>query len=97
MDLQTITAKMAEKSSSRTPIGNKVKFDFGDDGIIFVDGTNKNNVSNDNNDADCTIHITFADFKALINGDLNPMMAFMGGKIRIDGDMGVAMQLQNLL
>ena len=33
----------------------------------------------------------------LFNGDFNPMMAMMGGKIKIKGDMGLAMKLQGLL
>jgi putative sterol carrier protein len=32
-----------------------------------------------------------------LNGDLNPMMAVMTGKVKISGDMSVAMKLQNLL
>ena len=36
------------------------------------------------------------DFQALISGNLNPMSAFMSGKIKVDGDMGVAMKLQSL-
>jgi putative sterol carrier protein len=33
----------------------------------------------------------------LKNGDLNPMMAVMGGKIKIGGDMELAMKAQTLL
>jgi putative sterol carrier protein len=33
----------------------------------------------------------------LKNGDLNAMMAVMSGKIKIKGDMSLAMKLQNLL
>jgi putative sterol carrier protein len=33
----------------------------------------------------------------MISGELNPMAAFMGGKMKVSGDMGVAMKLQNLL
>jgi putative sterol carrier protein len=33
----------------------------------------------------------------LLHGDLNPMMAVMTGKVKISGDMTVAMKLQNLL
>lgn len=97
MDLQELTAKMASKAGTRPAIGHKIKFDFGSDGCLYVDGTNGNQISNHDLPADCTITIALEDFKDLIKGTLNPMAAFMGGKIRIDGDMGVAMQLQNLL
>ena len=37
------------------------------------------------------------DFSAVVNGDMNPMQAFMSGKIKIQGDMGLAMKLQSLI
>ena len=33
----------------------------------------------------------------MVNGDLNPMQAFMGGKVKIDGDMSLAMNLPNVM
>ncbi|MEM8858809.1 MAG: SCP2 sterol-binding domain-containing protein [Chloroflexota bacterium] len=47
-------------------------------------------------DANATISMDSDDFKDLVNGDVNPMMAFMGGKIKIDGDMSAVMKIQNL-
>jgi putative sterol carrier protein len=38
-----------------------------------------------------------ADFLKLVGGKLNAQMAFMTGKIKIQGDMGLAMKLQQLL
>ena len=32
-----------------------------------------------------------------MKGDLNPMTAFLTGKIKVDGDVSVAMQLQSLM
>jgi putative sterol carrier protein len=32
----------------------------------------------------------------MMGGELNPMMAFMTGKMKIDGDKGVAMKLAGL-
>ncbi|MGB0908712.1 MAG: SCP2 sterol-binding domain-containing protein, partial [Maricaulaceae bacterium] len=36
------------------------------------------------------------DFIALASGNLDPMMAFMSGKLKVAGDMSVAMGLQSL-
>jgi len=47
-------------------------------------------------DADCTISVDKADFIALASGSLDPMMAFMSGKLKVAGDMSVAMGLQSL-
>jgi len=45
----------------------------------------------------CTITVSTADFFALLQRKLNPMAAFMAGKLKIKGDMGMAMKLQQLI
>lgn len=45
----------------------------------------------------CTITMAAADFLAMVQGKLNPMAAFMAGKLKVKGDMGMAMKLQQLL
>ena len=47
--------------------------------------------------AKCTISMTDADFVALVSGKLTSLMAFMTGKLKIQGDMGLALKLQNIL
>ncbi len=47
--------------------------------------------------ARCTVNCTDADFLSIVNGKLNPQMAFMSGKLKIQGDMGLAMKLQQIL
>jgi putative sterol carrier protein len=37
------------------------------------------------------------DFVGLATGTLDPTMAFMTGKLKVRGDMALAMKLQNLL
>ncbi|MFO7172212.1 MAG: SCP2 sterol-binding domain-containing protein [Bacillota bacterium] len=48
-------------------------------------------------DAGCTIQMEAADFQALVAGRLNPMTAFMTGKLKVRGDLSLAMKLQSLL
>jgi len=47
-------------------------------------------------DADCTIASSAANFERIVNGDQNPTTAYMTGKLKIRGDMGAAMKLQNI-
>jgi putative sterol carrier protein len=44
-----------------------------------------------------TITMASDDFADLVGGKLNGMTAFMGGKLKVKGDMALAMQLQSLL
>ncbi len=93
MTNEEIVAKMNEAVTANGGLDKSVKFDFGDDGCISVDGTN---VSQDDIEADCTIKVDKDDFAALATGQMDPMMAFMSGKLKIEGDMSVAMSLQSL-
>lgn len=71
-----------------------VKFDTGGDGVIVIDGAS---ISTTDGPADCTIKLSLDDLKDLVAGDLNPTMAFMTGKIKIEGDMSVAMALSQIM
>ncbi|HMM29027.1 MAG: SCP2 sterol-binding domain-containing protein [Chloroflexota bacterium] len=46
---------------------------------------------------DMIMTATDEDFLALFNGELNPMMAFMQGKIKVKGEMALALKLQMML
>lgn len=43
-----------------------------------------------------TIKMDAADYEAMTTGKLNPMMAFMSGKIKVDGDLNTVMKFQTL-
>ncbi|PWR17564.1 SCP2 sterol-binding domain-containing protein [Zavarzinia compransoris] len=96
-DLATITEQMKTRVGENSGLGASVKFDFKGDGIVYVDGKSVPNVvSNEDKPADCTIKIAKDDFIALGDGKLNPTTAFMMGKIKVEGNMGVAMKLQTI-
>ncbi len=46
---------------------------------------------------DAIIHVAADDWIALTTGRMNPMRAFMGGKIRVDGDLKLAVNLPNVV
>jgi putative sterol carrier protein len=76
--------------------GKTVKLDFGDEGAVMLDG-NAQTVSQSDGAADTTIKIAWADWEAMANGQLDGMTAFMTGKLKVEGDMSNAMQLQGVL
>jgi putative sterol carrier protein len=89
--------EIAEKITSRVASAgfeHSVKFDTGSDGVIVIDGAT---VSNTDAPTDCTVKLSLDDLDSLIAGDLNPTMAFMAGKLKVEGDMTVAMALGQLL
>ena len=97
MDATAILAQLNEQAQSIDPIGATIKFVV-DEHNVYIDGTGDSNVVSDSSaDADCEISTSLETLMKLKSGDLNPMMAVMGGKIKIKGDMGLAMKLQSLL
>src|SRR5215217_5196570 len=76
--------------------GKRVKIDFGDEGVVLLDGANQK-VSEEDAAADTTIKVAWADWEAMRDGKLDGMTAFMQGKLKVEGDMSNAMQLQGVL
>lgn len=98
MTFNEVSDKIKSQAHRAPQLGKTMKLVLGEEEIIYVDMTGSPAVvTNEDKDADCTITTTMETLEALRNGSLNPMMAVMGGKIKIKGDMGVAMQLQSLL
>jgi putative sterol carrier protein len=53
-------------------------------------------VSESDAPADCVIRADEATFLEIVEGRLSAMSAYMAGKIRVEGDLGLAMRLRNV-
>lgn len=77
--------------------GKRVKIDFGaSDGSVMLDGVAQQ-VTEEEGPADTTIKVGWDDWQQLAAGQLDGMTAFMMGKLKVEGDMSNAMQLQGVL
>lgn len=70
------------------------KFVIDGEGAIIVDG---NGARAGDDEADVTLTANRETFEGLLSGDVNPTMAFMTGKLKVDGNMGLAMKLGSAL
>lgn len=97
MTFEEFDAGVKAAAAKAPKLGKSLKLDLGE-GIIHIDMTEENAViTNEDKEADTVVTTTVDTLDKLRTGDLNPMMAMMGGKIKIKGDMGLAMKLQGLL
>jgi putative sterol carrier protein len=95
--LVTIDELATKMQESRAWVAGKhVRLDLRDQGSILLDGVAEK-VSVGEANADTIVSASWDDWKALAAGQLDPIGAFMNGRLRVEGDLSVAMQLQGVL
>jgi len=93
MTLQEFTEEIRKRVGADSGLDATVKLNT-DQGIVYIDGKQVPNVvSNEDKEADCTLQVTLDDLRKMRTGELNPMTAFMFGKLKVKGDMSVAMRI----
>ena len=75
-------------------IDGSVKFLIEDEGAVRIDETG---ASASDAPADCTMTADRETFEGILDGEVNPTAAFMTGRLKVDGDMGLAMKLGSVL
>ena len=67
-----------------------------DSQIVFMN-TENGEITDEDAEAACTITTDMETFKGMYDKSVSPQAAFMTGKIKIAGDMGIALKLQSVI
>ncbi|MCT4555069.1 MAG: SCP2 sterol-binding domain-containing protein [Pelagimonas sp.] len=91
--MQDLLNQIRDNMNGRSVDGS-LKFDCGDDGVIVLEN---GSADDQDRDTDCTLRLSRKNLEKLLAGDLNPMTATMMGKLKVSGDIGLAMKFAQLL
>ena len=87
--VEALTAKLGDGV-----LDGSAKFEIEGEGALIIDG---DGVRASDDDADVTLTADAELFQDILSGDVNPTSAFMSGRLKVDGDMGMAMKLGSIL
>ena len=87
---EVVTKAVEQLSTKIDSFDSTAKFVITGEGAIMID---ENGVRAGDEEAEVTLTASRETFEGIMNGDVNPATAFMMGKLKVDGSMGVAMQL----
>ena len=98
---EKIAKKLVEKPDLSKAVNSVYEFNITGDtgGVWTVDLTKEPGTvqAGSTGTAKCTVTCAANDFMNIVSGKMNPQMAFMSGKLKIKGDMGLAMKLQKVI
>lgn len=99
MSLDSVKSAIKQKVSYAPHIKGRFKFDFGEDGILVIDSTVSppEMSEEDDDDVDVVLITSLETFQGFIDGTKDPNMAFMTGKLKVKGSLGLAMKLNTIL
>ena len=67
-----------------------------DSQIVFMNPDN-GEITDDDVEAACRITTDMETFKGMYDKSVSPQAAFMTGKLKVEGDMGIALKLQTVI
>lgn len=98
MSLESVTAAIRAKAALAPALGHRVIFDLGEAGVVHWDGTESPPlIGNERGEAETTLALSLADMEKLVAGDLDATLAYMTGRLKIAGSMGIALKVNQLL
>jgi putative sterol carrier protein len=97
MNVAQLTERVRSAVGVESGLDATIKFNFGDEGVIYIDGKSKPNaVTNDNRDSQIVISFTPETLTRILDKQLNPKVALMTGKMKLRGDLRIAMRLDKV-
>lgn len=90
--IETAIAALNEKHNGE--FDGTAKFVIEDEGTIMLDS---DGARAGDETADVTMTADVETFRSILEGELGAIAAFMSGQLKVDGDMGAAMRLGNVL
>lgn len=98
MSVENLAERMRSDLMRYAGLNYTVKFVFDEGGVLFLDGTVTPPVlSEADEDADCTLRLSLDNAEKLIDGQLNPTLAYTMGRLKVDGSVGVALKLASMM
>ena len=94
MDYLAIVKERAE-GKDLSVLGGSVKFVV-DENVVVIDG-NSGEISSDDTEATCTISTDADTMQSIMDGSSSPQAAFMTGKLKVAGDMSIALKVQSVI
>ncbi len=97
MSVESAIAAIRAKAALAPKLGHRVTIDLGADGVIHWDGTQvPAAIGTEPGDSETTLTLSLDNLEKLIDGSLNPTFAYMTGKLKVAGSLGVALKIAQL-
>ena len=84
---------LKEKMGDQVVEGS-IKFQINNIGSIVIDG---GEIRESDEETDCTLSGEIETFQEIFNGEISSTAAFMSGRLKVDGSMGIAMKYNSIL
>lgn len=98
MSVESLAEQMRANLMRYAGLNYTVKFVFDEGGLLLLDGTvTPPTLTEEDGEADCTLRLSLDNAEKLMNGQLNPTLAYTMGRLKVDGSVGVALKLASMM
>ena len=94
MDLVAIVKERAE-GKDLSVLGGSVKFVVVENVVLIYGDSGE--ISSEDHEATCTISTDADTMQSIMDGSSSPQAAFMTGKLKVAGDMSIALKVQSVI